>query len=109
VGRSPASTSRERSRVSGATLPSVPPPAPTSLVQGGLSVGVRDENGQVHTVGGEIFDPTVNPDNGAVDEDDLEYHIVFHDAPGPMTNNFPPPLAFFYHLTFEDVKVSIRD
>jgi len=82
-------------------------PAPDWAAHTMLTVGARDENGQVHTVDGGIFDPTVNPDNGAVDHDDLEFHLVFHDAPGPMTDNFPPPFSFFYHLTFEDVSVSV--
>ena len=84
-------------------------PAPAWAAHTMLTIGSRDENGQVHTVDGGIFDPTVDPDNGAVDRDDLEFHLVFHDAPGPMTDNFPPPLSFFYHLTFEDVRVTMVD
>lgn len=73
------------------------------------TVGVRDDNGVVHTVDGDVFDPTVDPSNGAVDNDDLEFHVVFHDAPGSqMTDNFPPPFSFFYHLVFEEVTVEIR-
>ena len=34
--------------------------------------------------------------------------FVFYEAPGPMTGNFPPPHAFFYHLNFEDVKLEIK-
>ena len=72
------------------------------------TVGPRDGDGKVRTVNGEIFDPTVDPSNGTVDYDDLEFHIVFHDAPGPEnTTNFPPPFSFFYHLVFEDVRVDI--
>ena len=82
-------------------------PSPHWAAHTMFSIGVRDGEGRVHTVDGGIFDPTVTPDNGAVDAGDLEFHVVFHDAPGPVTNNFPPPFSFFYHLTFEDLKVSI--
>lgn len=46
---------------------------------------------------------------GDTDGDDLEVHLVFHDAPGPVVEgNFPPPLSFFYHLQFEDVDLAIN-
>jgi hypothetical protein len=62
----------------------------------------------VRTEDGGIYNPSFSGE-GAVDYDDLEYHIVFHDAPGPeMTGNFPPPHAFFYHVSFEDVEVEIE-
>lgn len=84
-------------------------PAPQWVAHTMTTVGVRNADGEVLTVDGDIFDPTVDPTNGAVDNDDLEFHIVFHDAPGPqMTENFPPPFSFFYHLTFEDVQVEIK-
>ena len=72
-----------------------------------VTVGARDENGQVHTADGEGIFGAANPADGSVDYDDLEFHVVFHDAPGEVTSNFPPPLQFFYHLTFEDVQISI--
>lgn len=73
------------------------------------TVGVGNDDGTVRTVDGDIFDAVANPANGAVDNDDLEFHLVFHDAPGPeMTTNFPPPLSFFYHVMFEDVKIEIE-
>ncbi len=71
------------------------------------TVGVRDENGVVHNTDGSIFSP-MTASRGAVDQDDLEFHLVFHDLPGPLTGNVPSPLSFFYHLTFEDVKIEIR-
>jgi len=71
------------------------------------TVGVRANDGTVRTLDGNFFDPTIDPTNGAVDYDDLEFHLVFHDAPGPLTDNFPPPFSFFYHLVFEDVRVEI--
>lgn len=72
------------------------------------TVGVRGPDGSVRTTDGEIFDFS-QAGNGAVDKNDLEFHLVFHDAPGPSrTANLPPPLSFFYHLTFERVKVEIK-
>lgn len=83
-------------------------PAPLWGAHTMTTVGVREEDGTVRTVDGDIFDPRVDPANGRVDSDDLEVHLVFEDAPGPeMTTSFPPPLSFFYHLQFEDVTVSI--
>ncbi len=70
--------------------------------------GVRNDDGTVRVQDGEFYNPMKKGEPGAIDYDDKEFHLVFHDAPGPeMTNNFPPPLSFFYHLTFEDVKVEI--
>lgn len=84
-------------------------PAPLWVAHTMTTVGVRNDDGTVRTVDGGIFNPVENRGNGAVDNDDLEFHLVFHDAPGPeMTNNFPPPLSFFYHVTFEDVKVEMK-
>jgi hypothetical protein len=71
------------------------------------TVGVRDENGVVHNTDGSIFS-IFTASKGAVDNDDLEFHLVFHDIPGPLTTNLPPPLSFFYHLTFEKVKIEIK-
>lgn len=82
-------------------------PTPLWVAHTMTTVGVRNDDGTVRTVGGDIFNPLGNPANGAVDYDDMEFHLVFHDAPGPMTSNFPPPLSFFYHLTFEDVTLSV--
>ena len=73
------------------------------------TVGVRNEDGSVRTTTGEIFNFS-QAGNGAVDQNDLEFHVVFHDAPGPnMTGNVPPPFSFFYHLTFEKVKLEIKN
>jgi len=83
-------------------------PAPLWIAHTMTTVGVRQDDGTVRTVEGDIFNPLETSANGAVDYSDMEFHLVFHDAPGPeMTNNFPPPLSFFYHLTFEDVRLSI--
>ena len=84
-------------------------PTPLWLAHTMTTVGVRGDDGTVRTVDGDVFNPMVTPANGAVDNDRLEFHLVFHDAPGPgMTGNFPPPLAFFYHLTFTDVEMEIK-
>ncbi|RME98774.1 MAG: hypothetical protein D6768_16520 [Chloroflexi bacterium] len=84
-------------------------PAPLWVAHTMTTVGVRNSaDGTVRTTNGDIFNPMAAA-NGAVDNDDLEFHLVFHDAPGPaVAGNFPPPLSFFYHLTFEDVKIDIK-
>jgi len=83
-------------------------PAPLWVAHTMTSVGARNSDGQVLTADGkDIFSPS-DPADGSVDYDDLEFHLVFHDAGGPVTTNFPPPLSFFYHLTFEDVKLSVK-
>jgi hypothetical protein len=72
------------------------------------TLGVRGPDGSVRTTTGGIYNFS-EAANGAVDQNDLEFHLVFHDAPGPkLTGNLPPPLSFFYHLTFENVKVKIK-
>ena len=73
-----------------------------------ITVGVRNENGEVLTTGGDIFSMAQAGD-GVTYDDQLVFHLVFHDAPGPdMTDNVPPPLSFFYHVTFQDVKLDIQ-
>jgi len=81
-------------------------PTPLWIGHTMLTAGARNADGQVLATDGTIFNPG-KADNGIVDNDDLEFHLVFHDAPTPMTSNFPPPASFFYHLTFEDVKFEI--
>lgn len=72
------------------------------------TLGVRGSDGSVRTTSGEIFS-FARASEGAVDQNDLEFHLVFHDVPGPQaTGNLPPPLSFFYHLTFEKVSVKIH-
>ncbi len=72
------------------------------------TVGVRQPDGTVRTSDGGFYNP-MKKAMGKTTNDDMEFHLVFHDVPGPeKTNNFPPPLSFFYHLTFEDVSLSIR-
>ena len=74
------------------------------------TVGVRDENGQVKTTDGSIFNPSQSA-NGVVYNDELEFHLVFHDmpdSPDAGLGNIPPPASFFYHVTFNDVKVKIE-
>lgn len=72
------------------------------------AVGVRNDKGSVRTISGDIFNMS-KASEGKVNVDELEFHLVFHDAPGPeMTANVPPPLSFFYHLTFSDVKLKLK-
>jgi hypothetical protein len=71
------------------------------------TVGVRNEDGQVLATDGSIFNP-MKAANGVVYDDEVVFHLVFHEAPGPMTDNVPPPHSFFYHVTFQDVKVAIK-
>jgi hypothetical protein len=82
-------------------------PTPLWVAHTMTTVGVRGDDGTVRTVDGEIFNPMQTLAEGATDDSDMEFHLVFHDAAGPATDNFPPPLSFFYHLTFEDVKLDI--
>lgn len=83
-------------------------PAPLWVVHTMTTAGVRNDDGTVRIDDGSIYNPSKRSEIGAIDYDDREFHLVFHDAPGPeMTDNFPPPLSFFYHLTFEDVTVEI--
>lgn len=83
-------------------------PTPNWVTHTMLTAGVRNEDGTVTVNDGTIYNPSLQDQPGDIDYDDMEYHIVFHDAPGPEnTENFPPPLSFFYHLTFESVKVEI--
>ncbi len=85
-------------------------PVPNWLGHSMTSVGVRDANGVVKTKTGEIYDFSQGA-NGAVDNDDLELHLVFHDMPlpkGKKTANFPERIQFMYHLIFEKVELSIK-
>lgn len=73
------------------------------------AIGARGADKTIRTESGGIFN-MMKKSEGVVDNDDLEFHLVFHDIPGPaMTGNVPPPLSFFYHLTFENVKISIKN
>jgi len=83
-------------------------PAPMWAGHTMVSEGVRDANGVVSTTSGEIFN-MMKKSEGIVYPDDLVFHLVFHDAPGPeMTANVPPPLSFFYHVSFSKVKFKVK-
>lgn len=82
-------------------------PVPLWMAHTMTTVGVRNEDGEVLTTDGQIFNP-MQAANGLVYEDEIVFHIVFHEAPGPMTDNIPPPHSFFYHVTFQDVKLEIK-
>ena len=84
-------------------------PVPNWAAHTMTTAGVRNPDGTVRISNGELYDFSKKAEPGAIDPDDLEFHLVFHDAPGPtMTDNLPPPLSFFYHLTFEDVKLEVK-
>lgn len=83
-------------------------PAPAWVGHTMTTVGVREADGTVRTTSGEIYNP-MRSDEGARDEDDLEFHLVFHDAPGPATTNIPPGFSFFHHLVFEKVDAGWLD
>jgi hypothetical protein len=73
------------------------------------SVGARFTDGTVRETDGSFHSPC-KKSSGITEHGDLEYHIVFHDAPNPgsPTANFPPPLSFFYHVMFEGVQFEVK-
>ncbi len=79
-------------------------PAPLWVCHSMTTEGVREEDGTVRTTAGTIFNPGVS-DQGATEPEDMEVHLVFHDAPGPMVGNIPPMFSFFYHVIFEKVSI----
>ncbi len=82
-------------------------PTPLWVAHFMVTEGVRNPDGTVRTVDGEFYNP-MKADSGATDREDLEVHLTFHDFPGPeVTNNFPPPLDFHYHVQFETVDIRI--
>ncbi len=82
-------------------------PAPLWVGHTMTMVGVRGADRTMRTTSDGIYNPSLS-DEGASDGDDLEVHLIFHDAPMPATTNIPPPFSFFYYLVFEDVTVSIQ-
>lgn len=73
-----------------------------------LTEGVRNDSGEVLLTNGDIFS-MAQAGNGVTYGDELEFHIVFHDAGGPIVEgNVPPPLAFFYHVTFSDIELEVN-
>ncbi|HFD31175.1 MAG TPA: hypothetical protein ENJ28_00480 [Gammaproteobacteria bacterium] len=72
-----------------------------------ISEGVRDDEGVVRTTSGEIFNMMKRAE-GVTYSDKLTFHLVFHSMPGAMTANIPPPVGFFYHVSFSDVKVKVK-
>jgi hypothetical protein len=81
-------------------------PSPQWLGHAMVTEGARREDGSVRTLTGEIYDPSRSSE-GAVETDDIEAHLVFHDDMFPLTSNIPPLFSFFYHLVFEDVAIEI--
>lgn len=83
-------------------------PAPLWAGHTMLTVGLRNEDGQVlANEDGTIYNPMLS-DQGVTYDDQIEFHLVF-DAPpmAPDSGNIPP-LSFFYHVTFVDVQVEIE-
>ena len=73
-----------------------------------VTAGIRDDDGTVRNNAGEIYNPMMHAGDGLSEHEDLEFHLVFHDERWPVNDdNFPPPFDFFYHLLFEDVRLSI--
>ena len=74
-----------------------------------ISEGVRNEEGAVLTTSGEVYDMMKNGE-GITYPDKMTFHLVFHSkmTMGEMTDNVPPPVKFFYHLSFSDVKLVIK-
>ena len=81
-------------------------PVPLWVGHSMTTEGVRGEDGTVRTTAGTIFNPGVSG-QGATEPADMEVHLVFHDAPGPMVGNIPPMFSFFYHVVFEKVRLRV--
>lgn len=82
-------------------------PTPQWLGHSMTTAGVRDAvTGQVLATDGSIYDMSKSA-MGAMDQRDLEVHLVFHDDPMPMTSNNPPMFNANYHVMFEDVQIQI--
>ena len=75
-----------------------------------LTEGVRNDDGTVRALGGEIYDPKRHKTVGAVDPTDMELHLEFMDERFPtVQNNNPAMFAFQYHLVFEDVVMQVTE
>ena len=75
-----------------------------------LTEGVRNDDGTVRALGGEIYDPKRHKSVGAVDPSDMELHVEFMDERFPMVmGNNPGMFAFQYHLVFEDVVMRVNE
>jgi hypothetical protein len=75
-----------------------------------LTEGVRNDDGTVRALGGEIYDPKRHKTVGAVDPTDMELHLEFMDERFPtVQGNNPAMFAFQYHLVFEDVVMQLTE
>ena len=75
-----------------------------------LTEGVRNDDGTVRALGGEIYDPKRHKSVGAVDSTDMELHLEFMDERFPtVQGNNPAMFAFQYHLVFEDVVMQLTE
>lgn len=69
-----------------------------------LTAGVRNETtDQVFNAARTGFYSPMNPDDGFVDMDETQLHVIVMSGP-PDSTNFPP-LSIFWHLMFYDVEV----
>ena len=83
-------------------------PAPAWVTHTMVTAGAHNAERVVKVLDREgnegIYKTTLQGNQAVMDDGDLEFHVVFHDVPGPeKTENFPPPLSFFYHVQFEEV------
>ncbi len=75
-----------------------------------VTEGVRNDDGTVRALGGEIYDPKRHKTVGAVDSTDMEFHLEFMDERFPtVKGNNPAMFAFQYHLVFEDVVMQVTE
>jgi len=75
-----------------------------------LTEGVRNDDGTVRALGGEIYNPKRHKTVGAVDTADMELHVEFMDERFPtVKGNNPAMFAFQYHLVFEDVVMQLTE
>ena len=84
-------------------------PAPDWIGHMMVTEGVRQPDGTVRAVNGEIYSPMKHKKIGAVEEFDLEAHLTFHDERFPHTANVSHMFQFQYHLIFEEVSMRIID
>ncbi len=82
-------------------------PAPGWFIHSMVVTGVYDQNGRVTAGEGEVYAPEKSG-QGETNFSDLEYQVIFFDAPGDDTASIPPVFKFAYHLIFEDVELKIE-
>lgn len=69
-----------------------------------LTAGVRDETtDEVYNADKSGFYSPMRPDDGSVDMDETQLHVIIMSDQIDPTNF--PPLSIFWHLMFYDVEV----